>query len=146
MILRLRSPPGRSRGSASHGAGWGGGRPGRGRGCAGNAARIRLASKSRSAGQQKGASSPQVASSASGLRQYLEAIRANQRVKSSCASSLPLGTARPEAAKLLLQMLLHIRNPFSTNWPHQGHFGGRLLRPPCGAACGVLGVSPLPPG
>ena len=55
-------------------------------------------------------------SSTSGLRQYLEATTANQRVKSPCSSSLPLGMVRPEATELLLQMLpaLLLRNPFST--------------------------------
>lgn len=109
------------------GVGWGGGCPAWGRGCA--------------EGGAAGGCFPQVAneeqicqlakrnivasgcllttltfSSTSGLRQYLEAITANQSVKSPCSSSLPLGMVRSEATKLLLQTLpaLLIRNLFST--------------------------------
>lgn len=90
-------------------------------------------------------------SSTSGLRQYLGVITANQRLKSRCSSSLPLGIVRPEATKLLLQCsYLHYSSgihfpPFSAmiNQPHHGHFGGRLLHPACGAVHGALGVFPL---
>lgn len=90
-------------------------------------------------------------SSTSGLRQYLGVITANQRVKSPCSSSLPLGIVRLEATELLLQCShLHYSSgihfpPFSAmiNQPHHGHFGGRLLHPACGAVHGALGVFPL---
>lgn len=79
-------------------------------------------------------------SSPPGLRQYLEAITANQRVKSPCSSSLPLGMARPELTKLLLQRCLccspgtHFP-PFSVriSQPHHSPFGSSCTHPtvPC---------------